>query len=94
MANAYRAQGVKVVGIDVKEKPDVVHAFVKKYQIDFPIVLDSTGSLFKDLGGIYFPSHVFLDRDGYVTCVAKGILKHDQMDNEIAVAIASSHSKK
>jgi thiol-disulfide isomerase/thioredoxin len=94
MADAYRAQGVKVIGIDVKEKPEPVRDFVKKHGIDFPIVMDTTGSVFKDLGGAEYPSHVFLDRDGYVTCVAVGMLERKQMDNEIAVAMAVPLRKK
>jgi AhpC/TSA family len=84
---------VKVVGIDVKEKPEPVLAFVKRHGINFPVALDSTGSVFKALGGKYFPSHVFLDRDGYATCVALGSLNRVEMDNEIAVATESNHKK-
>jgi peroxiredoxin len=90
MANDYRAEGVKVLGISVKEKPEPVHAYVTRHAIDFPIALDSTGSVFKALGGEEYPSHMFLDSAGNVTCIALGMLKRSQMDNEIAVAIAAS----
>ena len=90
MADDYRAEGVKVLGISVEEKPEPVHAYVKRHAIDFPIALDSTGSVFKALGGQEYPSHMFLDSAGNVTCVAIGMLKRTQMDNEIAVAIAAS----
>jgi hypothetical protein len=45
---------------------------------------------FKALGGQEYPSHMFLDSAGNVTCVALGMLKCEQIDNEIAVAIAAS----
>ena len=54
MADAYRAQGVKVIGIDVQEKPEPVRNFVKKHGIDFPIAMDTTGSVFRGMGGKAF----------------------------------------
>jgi thiol-disulfide isomerase/thioredoxin len=39
MADDYRAEGVKVLGISVEEKPEPVHAYVKRHAIDFPVAL-------------------------------------------------------
>ena len=84
----YRDAGLKIVGVDVKETQEPVRAFVAKYHIDYPVGLDSRGIVFKGLGGNRFPTHVFLDRAGHITCVAHGALTSNQMDNEIAVAHA------
>jgi len=67
-----------------------VRAYVKRHGIDFPIALDPTGAVFHELGGAEFPTHVFLDGLGNVTCVALGPLTRSQMGNEIAVAIAAT----
>ena len=51
-------------------------------------------AVFDGMGGAAYPSHVFLDRDGYITCVAIDMLDRKQMDNEIAVAMAVPRRKK
>ncbi len=89
----YRDAGLKIVGVDVKETQEPVRAFVAKYHIDYPVGLDSRGIVFKGLGGNGFPTHVFLDRAGHITCVAHGALTSNQMDNEIAVALASAQER-
>ena len=87
IAHAY-AGSVHVIGIDVKEKPEPVRAFRDRHRITFPIALDDTASVFKSLGLHEYPSHVFLDASGRPSCLAVGDLTPDQMNNELAVALA------
>jgi len=88
----YRDAGLKIIGVDVKESEDKARAFVARYHIDYPVAMDSRGIVFKGFGGNAFPTHVFLDRTGHITCVAHGALAEAQMDNEIAVAVAGGHA--
>ncbi len=88
----YRDAGLKIIGVDVKESEEKARAFVARYRIDFPVALDTRGVVFKGFGGNAFPTHIFLDRVGHITCVAHGALAEAQMDNEIAVAVASGHA--
>lgn len=85
----YRAAGLRIVGIDVKESPEKVRAFVGRYGMDYTVVLDPHATVFHGFGGNAFPTHIFLDRTGHITCVAHGALQSREMDNEIAVALAS-----
>jgi len=39
-------QGLIVLGVDYKEKPDTVRAFVKKMNISYPVALDEEGKIF------------------------------------------------
>ena len=77
-----------VVGIDVKEPAERARAFRDRHRISYPIALDDTGSVFEALGLHEFPTHVFLDARGVISCVSIGDLTPDQMDNEVAVAAA------
>jgi len=89
----YHDAGLKIVGVDVKETQEPVRAYVAKYHIDYPVGLDSRGMVYKGLGGNGFPTHIFLDRTAHITCVAHGALTNDQMDSEIAVALASGQER-
>lgn len=87
IAHTYK-DSAHVIGIDVEEKPEPVRAFRDKHRIPFPIALDGTGSVFKSLGLRGYPSHIFLDAAGRPSCLAVGDLTPDQMNNELAVALA------
>ena len=77
-----------VVGIDVREKPEQARAFRDLHSIPYPIALDSTGAIFTGFGLRGLPTHVFIDADGFISCVSVGDLTAEQMDNEVAVALA------
>lgn len=77
-----------IVGVDVKEQPDKARGFRDLHKITYPIVLDDKGSVSKALGFHALPTHVFLDARGAITCISEGDLTTDQMDNEVAVALA------
>jgi hypothetical protein len=87
LAGKYGAS-VYTAGIDVKERPEPVRAFRDRHKIPFPIALDTKGAVFKSLGFTGLPTHVFFDARGLVSCISVGKLTPDQMDNEIAVALA------
>jgi thiol-disulfide isomerase/thioredoxin len=76
-----------VVGIDVKEDADPVRDFRDRHKIPFPIALDSHGRVFHALGFSNWPTHIFLDSRGLISCISIGDLTPDEMDNEIAVAL-------
>lgn len=82
------ARNAHVVGIDVAEDPANVRAFRDRHNIAFPIALDKTGSVFHGFGFHGYPTHVFLDAAGAISCISVGDLTPEQMDNELAVALA------
>ena len=79
---------VATVGIDVKEQPERARAFRDLHEIPFPIALDSKASVFDSLGFKALPTHLFIDARGVISCLSVGDLTPEQMDNEIAVALA------
>ncbi len=82
------ADDVSVVGISVEEQAAPVRAFRERHNVTYPIALDDTGAVFKAFGFDSFPTHMFLDAKGAISCISIGDLTPDQMDNEVAVALA------
>jgi len=82
------ADALYVVGISVEESPPPVRAFRARHHVTYPIALDDKGTVFKAFGFNAFPTQMFLDASGAISCVSIGDLTPDQMDNEVAVAIA------
>jgi thiol-disulfide isomerase/thioredoxin len=86
IANTYGSK-LSVVGISVEEKPEPVRAFRDRHHITYKIALDDTGAVFKALGFHAYPTHMFLDAKGAISCISIGDLTPEQMDNEVAVAL-------
>ncbi len=87
IANKY-GDALATIGIDVEEQPERARAFRDRHKIPFPIALDSKATVFDSLGFKNFPTHMFVDARGLVSCLSVGDLTPAQMDNEIAVASA------
>jgi hypothetical protein len=65
-----------------------VRAVRARHHVTYPIAPDDKGTVFKAFGFNSFPTQIFHDASGAVSCISIGDLTPDQMDNEVAVAIA------
>lgn len=63
---AYRAQGLRVVGLDVGETPSVVSAYLAEQHIGYPVYLDPDFRLADALGEKQLPTILVVDRDGRI----------------------------
>ena len=79
----YKDQGLVVLGIDYATQdnlPDVA-AFVAKFQLTFPILLDQSGSVSSLSYGMHgLPDSYFVDRAGVVRRIISGAIPADQLD--------------
>ncbi|WP_339270999.1 TlpA disulfide reductase family protein [Paenibacillus sp. FSL R5-0470] len=59
---------VNIYGINPIYRDDVseVEQYVKKYKIDYPVLLDETGAFYKHYGEPGFPTLYFIDSEGEV----------------------------
>ena len=57
---------VQVVGVATNDKPFDTQAFVKKYGITYPVVMDLDGSIGNAWGVTGIPTTFFIDRNGTV----------------------------
>lgn len=64
----YRGKGLEVYHIDIQEPPDRIAGFIKRYQVKYPILLDSDGKVARDYRIVGVPAYVLIDRSGKVVC--------------------------
>jgi thiol-disulfide isomerase/thioredoxin len=65
-------RGLVVMLVDVREDADLVAAFVKPFELDSPVGLDTVGRAQRAWGAFALPIHYFIDADGIVRSVLYG----------------------
>jgi peroxiredoxin len=68
----FKDNGFTILAIDLQEDADSVRSFKDQYQLNFPILLDSDGSVGEYYGVISIPTTYLIDRDGYIIGGAMG----------------------
>ncbi|HTA17090.1 MAG TPA: TlpA disulfide reductase family protein [bacterium] len=68
MENKYGGKNFTVVGVSLDQQgTDVVKAFAQQWDLNYPVVVDTDGSLARTYGGIReIPTTVVIDREGRV----------------------------
>jgi len=62
----FKGKGLEVVGVNVKDKRPDALAFLKKYQISYPIIMDPEGEAGLLYGAFGMPITYLIDRKGVV----------------------------
>ncbi|MDD5249538.1 MAG: TlpA disulfide reductase family protein [Rhodocyclaceae bacterium] len=87
----FKPRGVDLVGIAVEDNPQVVQAFVKAYEIDYPILVAKQRGLplLQALGdtAAALPYTVVFDRRGTVVFRKLGALSAEEMDVAFRAAL-------
>ncbi len=73
------AQGIRFVGIDVKEPNNVALPYIQQHDIPYPVLLDESGSVAAAYGVPGFPTTYFLDRQGAIVDRHIGALTPEQL---------------
>ncbi|MGG3280952.1 redoxin domain-containing protein [Paenibacillus solani] len=63
---AYKLSGVEMLAINVGENKETVQKFVDRYEIEFPIVLDSDLNIKQKYQVVGMPLTVLIDKDGTI----------------------------
>ncbi|MFM8997223.1 MAG: TlpA family protein disulfide reductase [Candidatus Limnocylindrus sp.] len=63
---AYRDEGLLLVGISVQELRETVRGYAERYEIEYPILLDVDGALFRAALAGGLPTKILLDAEGRV----------------------------
>lgn len=83
----YRDQGVVVIGIDLRESPEVVRRFVEEGGYSWTFVIDTTG----EVGLAYrinaIPASYFIDADGIIRAVHAGAMTRGGMESRLKIAM-------
>lgn len=72
----YRAKGVVVLGVDVKDLTGDALSFHKTYGLTYPIVRDGEGSIEGPYGTTGVPESFIIDREGRVAAALRGPLSN------------------
>jgi peroxiredoxin len=76
-------KGLLVVGVDQEEGATEVRAFVKRFGVTFPVVVDKgEGTLTYDIHAI--PTSIFIDSSGIVRAIHVGELSASNLDADVA----------
>jgi hypothetical protein len=82
-----KSDGVQVVGIDTKDAKSNARAFVRSYDISYPIVFDETGEIQIRMGAEWvrgLPFSILLDKSGDVAALYLGQLTVKDLRGPIA----------
>jgi thiol-disulfide isomerase/thioredoxin len=63
---AYREEGLLIIGISVQELRETVRGYAERYEIEYPILLDVDGTLFRAALAGGLPTKILLDAEGRV----------------------------
>src|SRR5712692_10105080 len=81
----YRDRGFEVVSVDEQEDPGTVKKWVDAFGMQFPVVLDTSGSVGQTFrAGTQFPTSLWLDRNGVITDVKYGPMSRDFFDQRLS----------
>ena len=64
----YKTKGLIMLNIDIMESQEKVSAFVKKRDIPFTVLLDSTGEVAQQYGVVGVPTKILIDSKGRIIC--------------------------
>lgn len=89
-ADAYRARGVVVVGVNQGESAQRASAFARSLQIRFPIWLDQRQEYGRAYTALGLPTTVVVGRDGTIVRGFDGPLTFDELRAAVTGAIPGS----
>jgi thiol-disulfide isomerase/thioredoxin len=74
---------VAFVGVATNDKQADTQAFVDKYQVPYPVVMDESGTLGGDWGVQYIPTTFFIDADGVQQASIVGAASAEQLEENL-----------
>lgn len=89
-----RDQGVRFVGIDVRDNPAAARAFARRYRIPYPSIDDQSGRILAAFAGVVpvsaVPSTIFVDRQGRIAARVVGGIDASTLRQVIADLVGPS----
>ncbi|MBX5493230.1 MAG: TlpA family protein disulfide reductase [Chloroflexi bacterium] len=89
LAREWGPQGVRVVGINVGENPEQVRRFAAELGLQFPLVIDSEGTVYPAYGVMGLPTSFLVDADGLIRDVRLGVITPEYLANRVRPLLAA-----
>ena len=83
----YKDRDVVVLGVDVRESPDKVRPFVRKYGYSWIFVQDVSGMVSRTYAIRAIPTTFFVGREGLIREVSIGAMSKDVMEAKLIAAM-------
>jgi len=80
----FGGKGVSVVGVAVEDRKDMVTSYRKRHEVQYPVLLDTSGDVSKDYGLFALPMTVLIDQRGTVV-----LRKYGVVDQQTLAALES-----
>lgn len=83
LQNKYGEQGLQIIGVSMDDGPEPVHAFYRRYRMNYPVVVGNakTGELYGGVLGL--PIAFLIARDGRITAKHIGATDISVFEKEI-----------
>lgn len=78
MSKEYLPQGVQFIGVNMQDSAVDGRAFVKQFQVPYPVALDQTGAVYIDYGVVGVPETYFITRSGTIQRKVTGPLTESE----------------
>jgi len=83
--NRYSDRGFEVVAVNLDEDPKAAMDFIKRFNIDYPVVVDPSGKVAESYGLQGMPNSFLVDRSGKVRDIHIGFQEKDKTKVERAI---------
>jgi peroxiredoxin len=70
----HRSHGLSVVGVAVEDRQDMVTAYRKRHEMEYQVLLDTSGDVSREYGLFALPMTVLVDRKGTVVLRKYGVV--------------------
>lgn len=64
----YKSKGLVVFHVDIEEPADRIISFVKKYEVTYPVILDTDAKVSKLYRVVGVPTNILIAKDGSIVC--------------------------
>lgn len=81
----YKAQGLKVIAINLDQEKDQALDFLKEFKPGFSVLFDTDTQLPEDFGVIGMPTSFLIDRQGKIRATHVGFHEKNIADYELAI---------
>ncbi len=80
-----KTQDIVVLAVNMQEAKEPVQAFIDKYGLTFPVLLDTSGEISQKFGVQSLPTSLFIDPEGNVSSFSVGALNKSAISKRLAL---------
>ncbi len=84
---AHQAEGLVILGVNVRENPEAVRRFLGEVGVDFPVVLDPDVAVVNRYLVTSLPMTFFIDREGQLRTLVVGGMNKTILDERLATIL-------